>query len=282
MKMVHRFTYPLPARTDRRLLDEMDDLNQTTLATRRNKLHWLRDGEAGTFYASKLAIAGYEFSLEFNLPAPGNAKADRGATAVERLKKDDILLVNTRPPLTNDTNHLLAPIRRSDSWVEDRIIDVLKEIFTTCSRDEVVLSIGLAGMLQERYEKRAKLKFMTRPEVYYTQRASINGEYEDVRAHRTAGYLIYAREIWPNGPDLLCSFAMSGPMNLVWSYLLATRFASYILPSGKERFFMADIIPPIAQNGDSEVFPDWPETMGFTDCWKVETTLDRSAPRLWS
>jgi hypothetical protein len=286
MKMVHRISYPIPARVDHRPMDEMEGPGGVRHAKQRNKLHWLRDGDAGTYYVSKLAAVGYGFSLELNLPSPpataADSRADRGAAAEERLRKGDILLLNTRPPLTKDENQLLAPIRRSESWVEDRIMGILAGIFTTCCRDEVVLAEPVAAMLPPLFEKRAKVKFKTRPEAEYSHRAASNGEYEEIHTHRTAGYLIYAREIWPNGPDLLCSFAMSGPMNLVWAFLVATRYADRIMPAGKERILMADIVPPVAQYGSSRVFPDFPDTMDFARSWEVQPTLDRSAPSLWS
>jgi hypothetical protein len=285
MKTVHRISFPLPARVDHLPLDDLDAPNRTRHGKQRNKLHWLRDGDAGTFYVGKLAAAGYEFSLELNLPAPAGAadsKADRGAAAAERLKKGDILLVNNRPPLTPDANQLLAPIKRSESWVEDRIMEVLNRIFTACCRDEIVLSAALAAMLPPTFEKRAKVKFKTRPEAEYSHRASLDGEYEEIHTHRTAGYLIYVLEIWPNGPDLLCSFAMSGPMNLVWAFLVATLHADRIMPSGQERIFMADIVLPVSLDGGSRVFPDWPATLDFARSWDVQPTLDRQASKLLS
>lgn len=284
MATVHRISYSSPTRIYYQP-PEADDAEpgSTRPSKQKSKLHWLRDGDAGSHYVAKLAAAGYGYRQEFNAPPPpewADCAPDRAAAAQERLKKGDVILVNNRPPLTPDMNHLLAPIVRSGSWVEDRIMDAVGRCFAVCSRDEVVLTDELAAMLPPRFAKRAKLKFKTRAEAEYTCRASQGGVYEEIASRRTAGYLIYAREIWPNGPDLLCSFAMSGPMNLAWAFLITTRFADHVLPTGRERVLIADIIPDNARNR-GRVFPEWTDTLDFTSSWKVEPTLDRCAPRLW-
>jgi hypothetical protein len=283
MATVHRICYPSPLRVDFLPEEEMGPASKRK-SERKSKLHWLRDGDAGTYYATRLAAAGYDYRLEFNTPKPANItdrKGDRAAAAQDRLKKGDVLLVNNRPPLTRNETHLLADIVLSESWVEDRIMGILRNTFSVCSRDEVVLTDGVASMLQPDFEKRAKVRFKKRPEAEYSHKATVGGEYEEIHSHRTAGYLIYAREIWPNGPDLLCSFAMSGPMNLVWAHLVVTKLADHLLPAGKERILVADIVPTVVAHSRS-VFPDWPDTLDFTCDWKVEPALDKSALRLWS
>lgn len=283
MRMVHRFCYPITARVDRLHLDELEDASSPRNERRRSKLHWLRDGDAGAYYVSKLASAGYQFALKLNLRTDDGdteSKADRAAAATERLKKGDVLLLNTRPPFTKDENQLLSPIERSDSWVENRIMEFLAKIFTTCSRDEVVLSRELAAQLPKALEKRAKVKFKTRSGAWYTHKATVDGEYTEIRSYRTAGYLIYGREIWPNGPDLLCSFAMSGPMNLIWAYLVASKFGDHLTSPGCERFLMADFGPPISA-GRPQLPPESPDTLDFANRWIVEVALDTAAAKLW-
>lgn len=118
MRMVHRFAYPIWARVDHPRSDDLEEAEAALDGKPRSKLHWLRDGDAGAYYICKLAASGYQFSLELNFPIEGgdrDSKADRGALATDRLKCGDVLLLNTRPPLSPDRNQLLAPIQRSTS-----------------------------------------------------------------------------------------------------------------------------------------------------------------------
>jgi hypothetical protein len=282
MRMVHRFAYPIWARVDHPRSDDLEEAEAALDGKPRSKLHWLRDGDAGAYYICKLAASGYQFSLELNFPIEGgdrDSKADRGALATDRLKCGDVLLLNTRPPLSPDRNQLLAPIQRSTSWVEERIMNFLAQVFTICSRDEIVLSRSLAAKLPPD-AKRAKLRFKRRPDAWYTHIAAMQEDYKHVRMSRTAGFLIYGREIWENGPDLLCSFAMSGPLNLIWAYLAVTQLSDRIPPSPCERFLMADFGPRLPVKA-RPIIPHSPDTLSFADDWTLRVVLEASAPKLW-
>ena len=276
LKKVHRIAYPIAAKTDKEKADVLSGDESGHHSRARSKLHWLRDGDAGAFYANRLGACGYSFGLELNLRGTGD-DPERAVSAEGRLKKGDLLLLNTRPPLSPDDNHLLARIPKSESWIENQVLGGLGKVFQKCSRDEVALHPELAAFLSHENSARARMKFKTRAEAEYSHGAAIRGEYTELHTHRTGGYLIHMKELWPNGPDLMCSFAMSGPMNLAWAYLLAARHPDLLVPGDKERFFWADIVP----DDHRPVFPPQPDALDFLDRWRLDPVLHRTAPNLW-
>ncbi|MCX6624226.1 MAG: hypothetical protein NTY38_24825 [Acidobacteria bacterium] len=279
MKLIRRFAYPAPTRLEGRIPDDGDgDAEAAAPRPRPAKLHALRDADAGMYYVAKLAAKGYGFDLEINAQVPPGAKAARAVKASERVKKGDVLLISTRPPLTPDSGRLLAPIVPSGSWIEEHIVETLSRVFRICCREEVVLSSAIARQLPKEAAEHAKLKFQLRPPAYFKYRARHQQKY-GARLHgsKTAGYLISAREIWPNGPDLFCSFGMSGPMNLAWAYLLATKHPE-LIRCGDDRFVMADILPRKLPGEKHAVFPEAAESLEFADSWQVRILLDTALP----
>ncbi|HZT33941.1 MAG TPA: hypothetical protein VFA33_28885 [Bryobacteraceae bacterium] len=279
MKLIHRYAYPSPTRTD--ILPVEDGGDQSAKSKKRlrpPKLHALRDADAAIFYVAKLAPMGFGFTLEINCPAPEELKAARAAAAQERLRKGDVLLLTTRPPLTPEGTHLLAPIPRSNSYVEDCVLAAVRRFLDVCSREEVALSEAMAANLPKGFEDRARLKFQMRAPAFFTHKARRGEPYGDrLRTRRSVGFLLFAREIWENGPDLLCPFGMSGPMNLVWAYLLTVKHPEWLAVPEGDRLVMADIVAAAHDKGQA-VFPEAPDTLAFADRWRVELVLDTGAP----
>ena len=80
---------------------------------------------------------------------------------------------------------------------------------------------------------------------------------------RTAVYFIYTGETWPGGPDLMVSFGMTGACNLIWAYLIRTRFPHFL---DSYRIVAAEILI-----GN---IPDQIEDLSFVEDWDVKIMLD--------
>lgn len=280
MRTIFRFAYQAPTKTESIRSAEDEDGYETPNAPqhRAAKLHALRDADAGNFLLAALLREEDKFGLEINAPADEALKEARAVEARKRMKKGDILLLNTRPPLTNEPGHNLSPILRSHTWLEDFLLDsILSQYFEKCSRGEVALSKTLAMLLPERYVDRAKVKFQLRATAFYKKRTRYGKEYgQEIKSLRTAAYLIYRREIWEGGPDLLCTFGLSGPMNLVWTCLLCSKYSSKLEFCGRDRFLMAEITTVRIQDDPPSIFPKSPETLSFAHHWRVDFPLETS------
>jgi hypothetical protein len=271
MPRIHRFAYLAPTKIDaaRGVDDEWDVPGPSEPHARTPQVHMLRDGDAFAELLPVLLRGGYEYGgVEINFPTEESLKERRGLDARSRLTRGSLLVLNNRPPIGDED--VVKKIRRSHSWLEDQLFEVLGRFFEKCSRAEVGLSESLSNLLPENYQDRAKATFGLRSRAVYKQLARYGTPYGEPRRYlRTAAYMIYQKEIWEGGPDLLCAFGLSGPLNLVWAYLLRTRYPEK-LAFDRGKFLMAEI-----KTAD---FPAAPPTLSFADEWEVRFPLEVELP----
>ena len=260
-------------------------------------IHQLRDGDA--FIELAPVLCAYQYGgLLLNYPAKEAPKKfvthDPGIIDVDmsQLNPSDLIVLTTRPALSDRVRFDKRPLKRSYNTLERRLFRVLEKHFDFCSRSRIRLAKYLARQLPPDYSTRADIgyymfenrqqganeshKAINRSTAYrkfFRDRDDFRGEAvsnEVASRNLTALYLVQIREAWSGGPGLLLVFGLGGRETLIWSYLLRTRFWRE-LSLGSPRFVMAEIA--------IEEFPcrDTPNiTLDFVDDWTIKILLDVS------
>lgn len=211
------------------------------------RLHELRDCEAFVEILAALEHRGYNYEDTFlNYPDCGESEVDE-----ERLgmNSSDILVLTTRPPLNDDPNDHQRPVRCSETGLEKKITRKIKKYFEYCSRYEVWLSGSMAEELADENADKAAYKFRLNDSgrvnsraIYTAHKAnSKHSDWLDVRntnTDLTVVYFLYAREAWAGGPQLVVSFSMGGPENLIWARILRKNYSDLL---DKPIFFMGEM-----------------------------------------
>jgi hypothetical protein len=239
---------------------------------------WTRDGESSLFIADAVRALGYEYGGPlFQFPAV-DGRGDpivprkRRAVAVDvpEIGPDDLLLLNTRPPLDDEITGDRLAIDRSYTELECRLFTddgPLRRWFLRCARSEMILSNNAADVSGE-IRQRQRMWFRQHGGATYQSYAPLSGEwtYPKKSDVRTPAFLVFAEEAWRGGPKLLATFGMGSTPGLVWAYLLATRFSDLLLTT---EFAMAELQGP---------WPQCPSSMAFADDCPV--TILGAAPIL--
>jgi hypothetical protein len=183
------------------------------------------------------------------------------------LGPSDLLVLTTRPPLDDEPFKDKKKVIPSRSWFETKFVfPAMRDVFKWCSRLEVSLTEKAAGALTNKFKNRAILDFHIDADASYESSAAHEkcAKQEPWDSMTSAAYLVHTRELWPQGPELLAAFGMSGTMGLGWAYLLRKRFPHLLQGS---RFAMAEIV----RNGP---LPSSPLTLEFADKWDVRVIAD--------
>ncbi len=227
-------------------------------------VHELRDGDAFAELAMLLATPRCHYGgLLVNYPSPS---ADVQASA---LTDTDLLVLTTRPPLTDDELDS-RPIRRSGTELERIVLETVRTAFRVCRRSYIVLSEDMVGHLPEPFRNRGELEFtLNGPACYKRYRTPYTKNKIDHHWHvepseslRTSAFVLYGR--MPTGTMLLNVFSMDGPGTLIWCYLLRTRLPQLVK---SPRFAMVEMVP-------SGPIPERPPNLSFADTWEVNVLLD--------
>lgn len=233
--------------------------------------HQLRDGDAFAELSSVLLSHGWNYGgIVFNYPA--NIDRDESKKFASTFGSSDLLVLTTRPPLSDRPHREKKVVTPSNTWLERKIFDVLRSYFSHCSRLEVALQEQLAVHLPGDYSNRAILSFYTSAEAAYKTAIpyKASASYAQWNENTTASYLVYSQALWNSGPRLLCVFCMGGTIGLIWAYLIRTRFPELI--EGEPRFVMAEITR-------SGPLPSTPVDLSFADQWHVSFVLNRQGFR---
>ncbi len=232
---------------------------------RKVDIHSLRDGEAFNFIASVFYEEGYrrgEIFINTPIPEPENLVPIDDSF----LKPSDILLVTTRPPMDDVYSKPRRASCPSYTMLEAKIFVSLRVCFEMCSRDMIKLARFLADRLPPKYADRAQIQFRQNQSADYRfVRSHEKGRWKEFEGdRRTALFLIFLSEPWPNGPQLLAAFGVGGNETLFWARLLATRFRKE-LEIRSSRFVMAEM-----KQGR---IPRRPNDLRFVDDWEVRMLL---------
>ena len=220
----------------------------------------LRDGDAACELTEALYDLGYRNGgVILNYPCP------RGAKPVEfecsSLRPYDMLLLTTRPPLSDDEWPGSKRIYRSYSELENRIFGCLHEYFTRCTRSQVILSNRIVRSSPRPVASRANIQFRQRLGAAYDRyaaRGEITWHRPPDGVHLTAAFLVYSKEVWPGGPALLAAFGMGETETLGWAHLLKTKYRGLICT---REFVMAEMV--VKTPGQP------PADISFVDDWDV-------------
>ncbi len=224
-------------------------------------IHLIRDGAAFAELAAVLGSMGYGYGgLLLNFPS--RQSFGRQAADIPALTPNDLLVLPTRPPISDEEEDERRKVARSHTSLEKMVLAALEPFFQICSRAHLKLSRTLSARLPKRLENRANILFATYSNAAHKVYQSYTGAqwYEPEDPNITSTYLVYTPSVWPEGPALLLSFGMGGIETLIWNLLLRTQHSSLleeIVACGERRFIMGEMTgpsnlqPPVLLRADS-------------------------------
>lgn len=231
----------------------------------RFRIHQLRDGDAFAQLSPLLYSKGYEYAgLLLNLPSESREQAPH--VDVSSLTSSDLVVLNTRPPIHDQTAYDRHRVQRSYNKLEDLIFEAVKpKYLKKCARSEIVLRENMAARLHPGFKDKADIVFHSSHDSSYLRYRGYEDKFWNKPPpdqKRTAVYLIQIPAIWPDGPGLLAAFGMAGTETLVWNYLLGTRLRKWI---DVYQFLIAEVL--LCD------LPDQPIDLSFADNWEVTPML---------
>ena len=198
--------------------------------------HELRDADVFVAVSAVLNSMGHTYNdLVINHPvSPGGV--DTSMEDMERLGEDDLLVISSRPPISEKPK---APDERpvkvhfpSASRFEQRVLfPALREYLMYCTREEIQVDLNKSEWMEPRYRNREDLTFFLKPnekknrfEAAYSI-AGRAGNFEPFVADRTtAAYMIHTGPLLMpggrKGPRVLATFGVSGTVSLVFAHHL--------------------------------------------------------------
>ena len=227
--------------------------------------HQIRDGDAALQLVDALRNLGYEYGdLFINWPHESGT-ADTSIADFARLDMDenDVLLLTTRPPLTDEPDQQ-KPNYASGTELEKRVFEALgARCLSECSRTCVSTLPVLRKTFRAGYENRSTVQYYAiRLRDRRPQAQDQPGEFigdasyhavsgrggtsvpRELMKRLTAGYAVHV-PIAQGMPRLLAVFGMSGTTTLLWSYVLGSKrgdLVKWVLDRPSEmRFAMAEI-----------------------------------------
>lgn len=159
----------------------------------------------------------------------------------------DVLCLFTRPPLSDPANRTddeeqdgpRRHLYQAGSPLERSMFGVIRMYMSVCSRAHVALTPKILDHLPTRFKNRQSMEFHQNATASYLRLGA-----REVGAEaklKTAAFLVRAEGVEPGGFDFFAAWAMSGPENLAWSRILATRCRDL---ARKNRFVLAELTCP--------------------------------------
>ena len=236
-------------------------------------IHLIRDGAAFAELAPVLLSMGYSYGgLLLNYPSSESPATQ--SVNIPVLTPADLLVLPTRPPLSDEDEEERRIVERSHNSLEERVLSALDPFFEICSRAHVKLSRTLSGRLPKEFANRANIEFtLYSKALCKSYQGYAATEWDDPDSpNMTMTYLAYTPSVWPGGPALLLSFGLGGIETLIWNLLLRTQHSSLleeIVAGGQKRFIMGEMTVP---NGTSQP-PVWLQADSYKHRLVVNTSL---------
>lgn len=226
--------------------------------------HQMRDGEAFAELSPVLCSLGYQWGGNFMNFPDMNTTVDTSC-----LKREDLLVLTTRPPLNDKEEGLRRQVLPSHTSLEREVFGILKRYFSESSRLYIKLSRDLEAKLPREFANRAYIEFKQykRGKEYAGGNWTARKGIEDRKWERptsqkqTVGYLLQTPSFAPGFPQILTVFGMGGIETLALHYLLRKRFRAE-LEFDRPRFTMVEIA--------REEVPEKPTSLSFVDTWQAE------------
>lgn len=241
--------------------------------TRRNgtplQIQRLRDGATFSEISAILKEEGYSNGTTiFNWPLEITKKPGKYVDT-SFLKKKDLIVLTTRPPIHDKDTQSRKQVKKSDTLLERVIFKNLEDFLEICDREHVRIAETCADKFNKGFSDRAEILYKQ-----YGGAAILDYKaYDDPRIfkknprNKTMFYIINIPQIWNEGPGLFCFFGMRGLEAYFGAYLLRMKFwRSLNFSFDKPRMVMLEITL-----GDA---PDFPDTLGFVNDWKVEVVMN--------
>lgn len=186
------------------------------------------------------------------------------------LRKGDIVILNTRLGMSDhreDALHKRVPLQHT--WLEERIFLGWSKFFTYVSRKRVEMTDLGAESLANGHKKRRGQSFSTAKHAGYT----------DEGKHRTAGYIVWTRELWEDGPACLSLFGMSGETTLGLAAAIEERCPKELEFDFEDDYFL---FVEMAASKDELVPDDVADWTSFWNSWELRVhRRGRSSPTVY-
>jgi len=234
------------------------------------QIQHVRDGAAFLEIAAILQKEGYSYgSTIYNWPLEETREPGKKVDT-SFLKSKDLIVLTTRPPLDDDNAQNKKRIKKSDSLLENKLFEKLREFLKVCDREH--------GILTETWANKLPPKYLDRAEIIFKQNAGADilgsKAYHDTRMlkkektqNKTMFYIINIPRLCKNGPGLFCSFGMRGQEALIGAYLLRTKYWSH-LNFSFDNPYMALLEITMGN------IPFFTHTLDFADNWHVDIILN--------
>ena len=242
---------------------------------RRPRGHQVRDGLAMSELEVAVRRLGWDHGVPF-LQYPRSTLeiescAEQGATPPleevddSRLGPGDLLLVSTRPPLSDVWHKDKLRINPSFTTLEEKLFRVCREHFRTIARSFVWLQQPFAPQLSQGYENRFEIVFAQHRRAFYLRCRRADGTHpeEGFRDRRTAAFLLHLKSVpLLNGAALLVALGQGGIETLAWAHRLRTD-QSWRLD--EESFTVVEF--------KNAACPERPADLRFAESWEIAEVL---------
>jgi hypothetical protein len=208
---------------------------------------------------------------------------DLGESAVRKLMGlQDRVLTTTRLALSPEDSR--KPVPRGDNWLEHQVLMGWKRYFKLLTRKHVVLTDEGAAVLGKGYENRAQTEFEIDDDAIYkafgdggSERIDWKNKRDARNRRRTAGYIVYLKELWQDGPDCLSMFGMSGPITYGFAWAVYSSCAAELAFTHSELVFVE-----ITSTKPWIVSPILEGQPGYWKKWSLDWhRLGRAAPKTY-
>jgi hypothetical protein len=223
-------------------------------------LHLVRDSMAFVEYTETIYKCGYTWGdTILNLFWEKKYGPEATLTDQPEFDPDDLIVVTTRCPLDDDETSGRRRILRSNSLLENTILNTVRNCFLERSlRGEVTLKHALREARKREGYPAGTFKFSER-----------NGVAHPV--NKLVGFLAFAPHLLepgtlkPTGPKLLVSFAVGGVENVIWARALRTSHADLLSEIIKSKDQYWAVVGPWEPKSP----PPRPGTFKFADGMKL-------------
>jgi hypothetical protein len=225
--------------------------------------HQIRDGEAYIELMPVFEKLGWTFGGHI-LNYPVKSQNLSGTPPV--LGAGDVVVITTRPPISEEEDRARKKIPRMNGELENQIIDALKTVFRKCSRKCVCFNKKIIAMDRDKFKKRSKLSFYEYAyDAPYDDEMMLLLKKPSNGLKSTGFFYVHLPPADNRGYEIIAAFGMSGLQTLVWSYLLRTKMAGEI-----------DFYQPMFMMVDAEfgVIQKSPQTLAFCDTLKLTNKID--------
>jgi hypothetical protein len=222
----------------------------------------IRDGAAFSEVTAPLAKLGYEYGeMLWNPPFRKRRHKKVGRDQYQFIKPSDVVVLTTRPPLSDGSYGDKKRMLRSCTHLEDQIFKAVRKYLSVCARSNVEIRKKICGRLEKgclafHQHKGAHLKHFRRVDFHKVKLAAKG-------SHTAVCFFLHVKSIPEYGCGLVVSFGMGGWETLIWNRIVRKQHPDWL----KHPCF---VVGEFDMNG----LPSRPANLNFVDQIKVDILLD--------